>query len=98
MGDKAAVGPDDAETLALRALGWLAGNDALLPVFLGASGIAADDLRESAADPDFLVSVLDFILMDDGWIAAFCDAEGLAYHMPMAARAAFPGGEQIHWT
>lgn len=87
-----------AETLALRALGWLAGNDDLLPVFLGASGASVSDLRSRAADPDFLGAVLDFLLMDDAWVAAFCAAEGLACSDPMTARQLLPGGAETHWT
>jgi hypothetical protein len=87
-----------AETVALQALGWLAGNDKLLPIFLGASGAAVADLRERASDPEFLGAVLDFLLMDDAWVASFCDAEGIAYAAPMTARNCLPGGAQTHWT
>lgn len=89
---------DAAETIALRALGWLAGNDDLFPVFLGATGASAGDVAERAGDADFLGSVLDFLLMDDAWITAFCDEAGLPYTQPMQARAALPGGAQTHWT
>ncbi len=87
-----------AETIALRALGWLAGNEELLPVFLGASGAGEDDLRAGARDPAFLGAVLDFLTMDDAWVVAFCDAEGLDYQEPLAARHALPGGAQMNWT
>ena len=53
---------EQAETVAVQALGWLAGNDDLLPVFLGATGSSAEDLRAQAAEPGFLLSVLDFLL------------------------------------
>lgn len=89
---------DAAETLALQALGWLVSNEELLPVFLGASGASLADLRGRARDPVFLASVLDFLLMDDAWIVAFCDAAGHSYEAPMAARQALPGGQQTHWT
>lgn len=89
---------DMAETLALEALGWLAGNDELLPVFLGATGASETDLRAGAEDPAFLGALLDFLLMDDAWVVAFCDAAGRDYTEPMAARAALPGGETTHWT
>lgn len=89
---------DRAEGVALSALGWLAGNDDLLPVFLGASGLAPGDLRQAAAAPGFLGSVLDFILMDDAWVVAFCDASGLPYEAPRQARQALPGGAETHWT
>lgn len=87
-----------AETLALRALSWLAGNEDLFPAFLGATGASAADLAQNAAEPEFLASVLDFLLMDDVWIAGFCDAAALPYDALMQARAALPGGEQINWT
>ncbi len=89
---------ESAETLALRALGWLIGEDDLLPVFLGATGAGESDLRDRAADPEFLGSVLDFLLMDDAWVVRFCDAAGVGYDAPMRARAALPGGAQVHWT
>lgn len=92
------LSPEAAQTLALNALGWLVGNDDLLPVFLGSSGADRDTLREQAADPEFLGSVLDFLLMDDAWIIAFCDACSVPYDQPMQARAALPGGAQVHWT
>ncbi len=87
-----------AETVALGALGWLVGNEDLLPVFLGATGASQGDLRGAVTDPDFLASVLDFILMDDAWIIACCDAQGLPYTRLGEARHGLPGGEARHWT
>ncbi|MDO9637842.1 MAG: DUF3572 domain-containing protein [Pseudotabrizicola sp.] len=89
---------ESAETLAIQALAWLVANEDLLPVFMGSTGLSADDLRSRATEPEFLGSVLDFLLMDDAWIVAFCDATGLRYDAPMLARAALPGGEALHWT
>ncbi|MBS8225424.1 DUF3572 domain-containing protein [Vannielia litorea] len=89
---------ESAETLALKALAWLAGNDELLPVFLGSTGVSEAEVRARAADPEFLASVLDFLTMDDAWITAFCEAEGLDYAQPMQARAALPGGDLPNWT
>ena len=89
---------DRAETVALQALAWLASNDEVLPVFLGATGASLSDLSGQAPNPVFLGSVLDFLLMDDTWVMGFCDSVGLAYEAPMQARAALPGGEAVHWT
>lgn len=89
---------DEAETLALRALGWLAGNDELLPVFLGSSGATLADLRGRMREPAFLASVLDFLLMDDAWITGFAAAEHVRPESLAAARAALPGGGIPHWT
>ena len=98
MAQKRGSAQEYAETVALKALGWLAGNEDLFPVFLGASGTALEDLRTRATEPEFLVSVLDFLLMDDAWITAFCDDAGLEYTAPMAARQGLPGGAETHWT
>lgn len=91
-------GREAAETLGLEALAWLVGQEELIGVFLGATGASEGDLRARAGDPEFLGSVLDFILMDDQWVVQFCDSRGLAYEKVMMARAALPGGEQVHWT
>ena len=89
---------ETAETVALQALGWLAGNADLWPVFLGATGASEADLRARAAEADLLGVVLDFVMMDAAWVVAFCDAHGHAYDVPMRARAALPGGQEMHWT
>lgn len=89
---------ETAETIALKALSWLAANEELLSVFMGATGGSADDFRTRAAESEFLGSVLDFLTMDDSWVIAFCDTEGLAYDQILMARHSLPGGEQVHWT
>lgn len=89
---------DSAEHVALQALAWLVANDDLLPVFLGSSGASEADLKTRTADPDFLGAVLDFLLLDDAWVVAFCDEAALPYDRLLAARAALPGGEQVNWT
>lgn len=89
---------ESAETLALQVITWLAGHDELLPVFLGASGAGIDDLRGRLNDPAFLLSVLDFLLMDEAWVIEFCDAQGHPLDAPMRARHALPGGAEMNWT
>lgn len=89
---------ETAETTALQVLAWLVGNEELLPVFLGATGASEGNLRETASDPEFLGSVLDFVLMDDAWVIAFCDAHSMAYERLMEARQLLPGGGNVHWT
>ena len=89
---------EQAEMIAIQALGWLASNDDLMPLFLGATGTTAEDMRAQANDSAFLISVLDFLAMDDAWIIGFCDALSLAYEIPMQARQSLPGGAQLHWT
>ncbi|AHM02503.1 hypothetical protein roselon_00036 [Roseibacterium elongatum DSM 19469] len=87
-----------AETRALQVLGWLAGKDDLLPVFMGATGVAEADLRRRAAEPEFLASVLDFVLMDDAWVIGCADAQGWPPTDIVTIRAALPGGQVPSWT
>lgn len=90
--------PQQAETTALLALGWLAGNDELLPVFLGASGADMATLRAQATEPGMLLAVLDFIVMDDAWVLDCAAALDLPPEALARAREALPGGAQTHWT
>lgn len=90
--------PERAEQIALSALIWLASQEDILPLFLGASGANAEDIRGQAENPAFLASVLEFLTMDDNWVIAFCDANKVKYEEPLMARYALPGAEMVHWT
>lgn len=92
------ISANSAETLALDALGWLVGNEELLPVFLGATGASAQDLRDRAGETEFLTSVLDFLMLDDAWIVGFCDAKSVPYDLPGQARSVLTGESETHWT
>lgn len=89
---------ESAEVLGLQALAWLVGDEDLLGVFLASSGASEGDLRAQAGDPAFLGAVLDFIMMDDAWVVAFCDHVAIPYERVPEARQALPGGEQVNWT
>jgi len=89
---------DQAETIAIQALGWIASEEGLIDVFLGATGADLHNLKESVKDPDFLIAVLDFLMGDDSHVIGFCDQAGLPYETPMQARQALPGGAQVNWT
>lgn len=93
-----AFSQDAAEKVALKAIAWLAGNDDLLAVFMGATGADETSFRNGVGNSDFQASVLDFLLMDDAWVISFCDSQALPYDVVMRARASLPGGEQVHWT
>ena len=75
-----------AEIVAVQALTFLAGDPALLGGFLAETGIGPESLRKSAADPQFLISVLDFILRDDATVKAFANVSQLHPTNIMAAR------------
>lgn len=90
--------PDRAQLLAVQALAWFAADDDILPTFLQATGASGAELSAVVGDPALQGAILDFLLTNDAWIMAFCDAHRLAYTDPAAARAALPGGAAYHWT
>jgi len=66
-----------AEIVAVQALGFIASEPERLGLFLAETGIGPETLRTAAADPQFLASVLDFVLRDDATVKAFADASQL---------------------
>ena len=89
---------ETAETLALQVLGWIVAQDEMMGDFMAHSGLAPQDLRQRAAEPEFLAAVLDFLLLSDDWVMAFCTDANLPFTAPQMARAYLPGGEATHWT
>lgn len=81
----------DAETLALKVLAFLAGEDEALDRFLTLSGILPQDLRARVDDPLLLGAVLDFLLGDDALLTAFAQGEGIDPKVVHQARRALPG-------
>ncbi|MET0222026.1 MAG: DUF3572 domain-containing protein [Tardiphaga sp.] len=77
-----------AEIVAIQALSFVAGEPERLGLFLSESGIGPETLRTAAKDPQFLVSVLDFILRDDETVQAFAASSQLNPTTIAAARHA----------
>jgi hypothetical protein len=83
-----------AEIVGIQALSFLAGEPARLGAFLAETGIGPETLRSAAADPQFLISVLDFVLRDDATVKAFADVSQLHPTNVAAARQALA---DPHW-
>ena len=66
-----------AEIVAVQALGFIASEPERLGLFLAESGIGPETLRTAASDPQFLASVLDFVMRDDATVKAFAAASQL---------------------
>ena len=62
-----------AETLAIRALGFMASDPERLGTFLAATGIGPEMIRQAAADPAFLAGVLDHVAADEPLLLAVAD-------------------------
>ena len=87
-----------SETLAIRALEFLASDEGAMAAFLGACGGTIETVKLRAGDAEFLGFVLDHLLQDDSAVVAFAASEGIAPEEVMRARAALPGGDAPHWT
>lgn len=68
----------DATTVALQAVAYIVGDEALLDRFIALSGCDADSLRQRLNDPAFLAAVLDFLLQHEPDLLAFCEAADLS--------------------
>ena len=77
---------DQAATLALRGLAWLAADSDRLGRFLALTGIGPANLREKADDPATLAAVLDHLLGHEADLLAFCADAGVAPSLPARAR------------
>jgi hypothetical protein len=66
-----------AEIVAVQALSFIAGDPERLGLFLAESGLGPETLRTAATEPQFLASVLDFVLRDDATVKAFASASKL---------------------
>ena len=57
---------DEAERIALEALGYLVADEDRLWAFLGATGLEPGTIRQAARTPGFLVAVLDHVAAHEG--------------------------------
>ena len=67
----------EAEGIAARALGFLAGEPQRLVHFLELTGIGLDDLRARAGAPGMLAAVLDHVARDESLLLVFAADSGL---------------------
>jgi hypothetical protein len=66
-----------AEIVAIQALSFIAGDPERLGLFLAESGIGPETLRNAASNPEFLASVLDYVMRDDATVQAFAKVSEL---------------------
>jgi hypothetical protein len=87
-----------AETRALEVLTWVLSEDDLIKVFMGTTGASQNDLRSNTLSHEFLVSILDFVLMDDRWVIScskFLNIDPSQIHL---IKMSLDGGQEVNWT
>ena len=87
---------ENAEALAIRALGFVAADPELLPRFLAITGIEAGAIRQAAREPGFLAGVLQFIAAHEPTLMRFSEETGVPPQQVSAALRALPFGDDSH--
>ena len=87
------VNRDEAETIALQGLAYLASEPDLLNRFMALTGLTPSNIQENTVDPAFLAGVLDFLLGHEPDLLAFCADAGLPPDAPARARRGLPDSE-----
>lgn len=88
----------DSETIAIRALGFIAADPELLPRFLALTGIEASAIRHAAREPGFLAGVLQFIIAHEPTLLRFCEEAEIAPSAISVALRQLPMGDDRHQT
>jgi hypothetical protein len=68
---------DQAESLAIQALTFIAEEPERLSRFLDITGIPVERIRDAAREPDFLAGVLEHMLGDENLLIAFASQSGI---------------------
>jgi hypothetical protein len=68
---------DDAETIALQALGFLADDPQRVSRFLSLTGSDAGQLRAEAKNREFQAATLEYMLGDESLLLTFCQEAGI---------------------
>ena len=74
---RSVIAAEVAETLAIQALAFLAGEPEQLGRFLAITGIGPEGIRDAAREPQFLVGVLEYITGDEPLLVAFAAQIGI---------------------
>jgi len=80
-----------AATLALEALAFLAAEQDVFQRFADLTGLDPASARARAGEPEFLVSVLDFLLSDEALLLDFCQGTSGDPRLVHLARHALGG-------
>lgn len=86
-----AMTPERAQTIALRALAHIAGDQRRLDGLMTMTGLDESELRARPDDPMLLAGVLDFLLGHEPSLIEFCESCGIDPVEPGRARALLPG-------
>ena len=82
---------EEAEIIALNALGFLASEPERMQRFLELSGLSPEAIRAGASDPSFLGGLLDYLLTDQTLLLIFAEEQGQKPERNGQLRRKLPG-------
>ena len=82
---------EEAEVIALKALGFLANDMTRLERFLALSGVSPQGIRQAAESPQFLAGLLQHLLTDESLLLTFTAEQDLDPRLPALAAALLAG-------
>jgi hypothetical protein len=88
--------PENAETIAVSALAFIASDPELLPRFLSMTGIEANAIRAAASEPGFLGGVMQFIVAHEPTLLRFSEESGIPPETIAASVKALPLGDDSY--
>lgn len=91
MRPKTETRSEEAEILAIHALGFLAADPERLQRFMDLSGLGLDAIRAGAGQPAFLGGILDHLLADESLLLIFAEEQGMRPERIAALRRKLPG-------
>jgi hypothetical protein len=91
------ISDDDAQTMAIRILGWITGQPELLSRFMALTGVDGASIRSAAAEPGFLAGVTDFVMAHEPTLMAFCEENDVKAEMVVACHHRLAGPESENW-
>lgn len=94
MSRKIIMDNDEAATLALQALVWILGDEARAERLLALTGLDAGQLRETAADPQTHMAILDYLAGYEPDLIACAESLDIAPERLVMAQALLSGGHE----
>ena len=81
----------EAEALALVILEFILADQVLLDLLLSMSGVTTSQMKSSLTDRNFLIGVLDFLLVNESDVISFCEQRESHLENPKIARQILAG-------
>ena len=71
------IAREDAQILAAKGLMFIANDQEVLGRFMSLTGLAPDDIRGAAGEPEFLAGILSFFMDHEAVLMAFAASAGI---------------------